>query len=82
MEVIFLVCEKKQHLCAHDADANAGMQHFALTLRDVHIVQLESVATVHYDIPVLIHRIEVYLGVDTRDLALGAQINVHSPVRD
>ena len=55
------------------------MQRLDLTLHDVHIVQLQAVAAVHHDVPILVRGVEVDLGVDARHLAFGAQVDVHAP---
>lgn len=40
MEGVLLAGEEEQHLGAHDANTDAGMEHLNLSLCDMHIVQL------------------------------------------
>jgi hypothetical protein len=44
------------------------------------VVQLEAIAAVYGDVPLLVVNLKVDLGVDAGYLALGTKVDVHAPV--
>ena len=80
MEVVFLIGKQEQHLRAHDADADTRVQRSPVSPGQMAIIELQAVAAVDCNVPLLVRGIKVNFSMYTGNLALRAKVNVYAPV--